>query len=361
MFVEKQCPNCGKSLSVDLMWEFCPLCGKKYSSPPGSRKKRGNGQGTVTKISKGNWKAIAVIGWKDDTHPIRRTKSGFKTKTEALAYLPTLYEKCSTEAHSPSLKELYADFMQTHNVKKSTIDCYNSAFKYFSDLHSMEFREITIDDWQKSIDGCPKGRRTKENMRAIVSLLYRYAIPRGYVAPELMSFKGEFIRINEKGSSTSDKTGFTEDEVNLLWKYADEIPMAGVILLMCYTGFRIGEFLNLEYRDGCLIGGSKTAAGKNRIVPVSPKVERFVNHIPHDITVDAFRKEFYAALSACGIQNNDHHLTPHSTRHTFATLLKNVSAPDADKLRLIGHTSEEMLRYYQDVSVDDLREITDRL
>lgn len=52
-----------------------------------------------------------------------------------------------------------------------------------------------------------------------------------------------------------------------------------------------------------------------------------------------------------------HRYTPHSCRHTFATLL----APDKDKLRLIGRTSAEMLRHYQDVDVDSLRRITDAL
>ena len=55
------------------------------------------------------------------------------------------------------------------------------------------------------------------------------------------------------------------------------------------------------------------------------------------------------------------HLSPHCCRHTFATLLKDVPAPDKDKLRLIGHTSAEMLRHYQDVDVDSLRRITDAL
>ena len=41
--------------------------------------------------------------------------------------------------------------------------------------------------------------------------------------------------------------------------------------------------------------------------------------------------------------------------------MKRIDAPSKDKLELIGHTSEEMLRYYQDVKVDDLRRITDML
>lgn len=56
-----------------------------------------------------------------------------------------------------------------------------------------------------------------------------------------------------------------------------------------------------------------------------------------------------------------HTYTPHFCRHTFATLMKRVDAASTDKLKLIGHTSDEMLRYYQDVPVEDLRKITDRI
>ena len=83
----------------------------------------------------------------------------------------------------------------------------------------------------------------------------------------------------------------------------------------------------------------------------------------------AYRAAFYAALDAAGIDNptettngvSRRRYTPHSCRHTFATLLKAVQAPDKDKLELIGHTSTEMLRHYQDVSLADLRRITDAL
>ena len=360
MFKQRKCPKCGKTIEADELWKFCPLCGKAYDAPA-TKKKRGNGQGSVTKISTGNWRASVVIGWKDATHPIRRTRSGFKTKTEALAYLPTLRENRPAEDYSPSVAEIFDEFISQHHRSASTITAYRAAFKHLQEFHDKEFKAMTINDWQRCMDNCPTGRQTKENIRVVLNLLYRYAIPRGWASPELMSFKGDFIRIDDKGSSTSEKTGFTEEELALLWKRADDVPFAGVILLMCYTGFRLGEFLSVEYKDGCLIGGSKTDAGKNRTVPVSPRVERFVPLIPHAMSQGAFRKQFYATLDACGIRNDDHRLTPHSTRHTFATLIKKVQAPDADKLRLIGHTSGKMLRYYQDVSVDDLRQITNML
>ena len=53
--------------------------------------------------------------------------------------------------------------------------------------------------------------------------------------------------------------------------------------------------------------------------------------------------------------------TPHSCRHTFATMMKRVTGSDKDKLELMGHTSTEMLRHYQDVSYEDLRKVTNAL
>lgn len=87
------------------------------------------------------------------------------------------------------------------------------------------------------------------------------------------------------------------------------------------------------------------------------------------MTIEDYRKNFYKVLTACDIKNpitekngvKRRKYTPHRRRHTFATLMKNVQAPDKDKLRLIGHTSTEMLRHYQDVDVEGLRKITDAI
>ena len=85
--------------------------------------------------------------------------------------------------------------------------------------------------------------------------------------------------------------------------------------------------------------------------------------------IAAYRAMFYAALEGCGIENpveeqngvKRRRYTPHSCRHTFATLMKRVSGSDKDKLELMRHTSTEMLRHYQDVSLEDLRRVTDAI
>lgn len=131
------------------------------------------------------------------------------------------------------------------------------------------------------------------------------------------------------------------------------------------------------------MGGAKTDAGRDRIVTVSPKIQPIVDRLVKDkisgpvfcgkdgaqMSIASYQSAFYAVLDACGIDNpvlevngmERRKYTPNSCRHTFATLLKRVTGADKDKLELIGHTSPEMLRHYQDVSFEDLRRVTDTL
>ncbi len=87
---------------------FCPACGAKVSA--GQRpKSRGNGQGTV--IRRGNgWTAIVSAGYTmapDGTmRRKRRSKGGFKTKKEAIAYLPILAAE-PEQKKSITFKALY--------------------------------------------------------------------------------------------------------------------------------------------------------------------------------------------------------------------------------------------------------------
>ena len=160
--------------------------------------------------------------------------------------------------------------------------------------------------------------------------------------------------------------------------------MAAAVLCHCYLGFRPTALLELTVADysaerRCFVGGIKTEAGKGRTVPVSPKIQPYVDALVaaagdgyvfgrHGEQLDLrdYREQFHDLLQRCGIRNpvddnGRHRLTPHSCRHTFATLMKNVKGSDTDKLALIGHTSTEQLRDYQDSPLEDLRAIIDQI
>lgn len=221
-----------------------------------------------------------------------------------------------------------------------------------------------------------------ENMKALCSLMYKYAIPRHLATLNM----GHYLVINGEGGI--GKEGLPLDALEKLKQNVGKVPYVDYIVAQCYLGFRPSEFLELDASDydrkhKAFTGGAKTDAGRNRIVTVSPKIQPTIDLLTSrklsgpvfcdkdgsPLSSAKYRQEFYKALETCGIDNpiievngvNRRTYTPHSCRHTFATLMKEVKAPDEDKLALIGHTSTEMLRHYQDVDMEGLRRITDAI
>lgn len=248
-------------------------------------------------------------------------------------------------------------------------------------MYQLNIAEIDIDDLQECLDECPKGRRTRENMKALCGLMYKFAIPRHYVTLNM----GQYLIVS--GGSGS-KSALPDDALPKLEKHAGSVYGASIVLCQCYLGFRPAEFVALDASnynrvEKAFVGGAKTEAGIDRTVTVSPKIQPYVDAAVQDkiggavfvdedgraFTPARYREFFYSVLEDCGIENpvverdgkKFYTYTPHSCRHTFATLMKRVDGADKDKLALIGHASDEMLRYYQGVNFADLRRITDAI
>lgn len=375
------CVKCGAEVP-DL--PFCGACGWKQEKAPPVRHKRGNGQGSVFRLPNGKYKAVVTLGYTldDQGRKRRRTRSQvFEKKKDAVAALPGLRESPrQRERQGMTFRQVFDAWLPTHRAGKSTLDCYRSAVRYFGPLYSMPFPDVDVDDLQDCLDECPKGRRTKENMRACAGLMYKYAIPRHLTGDGLNL--AQYLTVT--GEAAAHRDALTELELARLWRYIGIVLGADQILIMCYTGFRPSEFLALtavsfDAAAQTLTGGAKTEAGKDRIVTLSPKIAPLVARLaarggPLAGEWSSLKRwsdvVFYPALEACGIDNpivdvsggvQRHRITPHSCRHTFATLIKRVQGADKDKLELIGHTSGEMLRHYQDVDLADLRRITDAI
>lgn len=354
------------------------------------KKSRGNGQGTVYKIGSA-WACERTFGYRDGKRIFAR-KKGFRTKREALDFIPLLKDPKSRKrkATEVCLKELYDIWLPTHKSSDKTLEGYRAAFNVFRPVWYTAMEDMHIDDLQECMDDfIPKngstGKRTRQVAKTCLGLVYKYGIPRGYVPPNLAGEANlaKFLKVTGEGSSS--KVGFSEDELELVRASIGTVPYADYIYCACYLGFRPSAFLALDVsrfdrKEKAIVGGIKTEAGINRTVTISPKIQPIIERLTKDKIAGAifcapdgsqmdlkdYRAQFYAALETIGIDNptdeyGRHRLTPHSCRHTFATMLKAVSAPDKDKLELIGHTSEEMLRYYQDVSLADLRKITDAI
>lgn len=354
-----------------------------------SRRSRARPNGTGTAVRRGKtWTAIVVVGWKpsaDSTHkiPIYRTKGGFTSKKDALNYCPILL-------HGPEKKkqirlhELYDLWEAAYapRIVPSTMDCYKYAYQHFSPLHLRFVSDITATDLQECMDACPSGKRTHQNMKCVAGLLWAYAVDSGYVAQDIT----DNLYIG-KGQSVQ-RDPLTEKEVDVIRGAIGKIRYAEYVYALCFLGFRPTEFLSLKkehYRiiEGieCLVNGSKTEAGKDRVVIIPPQIldlvrerlyipgtdllfpqYRFNRKAPPELTDfkqmnhEYFNKHiFKPMMKSLGIAENK---TPYAARHTYSDKLKRAGGDDKTKAGLMGHTDYAFTRsHYQSTDMDDLLDV----
>ena len=139
---------------------------------------------------------------------------------------------------------------------------------------------------------------------------------------------------------------------------------AGSVLLLVYTGFRISEFLALtpdswHPQEQYLQGGTKTDAGKNRIVPVHSRVlpyllswlgmggERIIckEDGSRYLREHFVKTVFNPAVEAVGIPE----ATPHWCRHTAASRLRVAGADALAVRRILGHADGSITDHYTHV------------
>lgn len=367
------CPKCSSAIPDGSI--FCNRCGKKLVRDTKVRtKSRGNGTGMAYKRGK-TWTARVTIGWTfEDGKKIRkyRTKGGFPSKTAAENYCSTLKKNPNKPKCTDTFSQVYDRWQKAYadRIAAVTMATYKAAWKHFAAVHPLPIVDITVSQLQECIDKCGKGRSTLNDMRTVCSLVYKFAVMNGIV--DNNPAQHLYVAAKKKGT----RPAFSADELEKIRKAVGVLPYADYVYFMCYTGFRPNEMLSLKKEaynkaQNCLVGGFKTEAGRNRLVPVNAKIRpilsermasdsEYIFPRPDGSLMDDehFRKYcFNPLMSALHIEGK----VPYSCRHTFANLLKNVRGSDTDKAALIGHADASMTKYYQSTDIDSLKAIIDSL
>ncbi len=321
-----QCRKCGKDNPDGA--PFCCWCGLRQVASRAPRK-RGNGSGTAIKRGT-TWTARVTVGRlvaEGKTKLVRRTKGGFKTKTEALAYCVKLAEQKRT-VRCPSLDEYWQLYYggEMEKLSESKRTAYKIAYNKLGDIRHQTISEITISQLQRVMHAsCPTYYPARD-LKSLLMHLYRLAAVDGNANAQLPSLL-DLPSLVEEGAFP-----FGESEQIALWRsYEAGDRSAAIPLIMIYTGMMPGEMRRLtsamiDFDQRTIMGvGLKTKTRRQSsvilpdvILPVLEDISQGVEGLLYPITETAFYDRYYAALEAAGITR---HLTPYSCRHTTATAL----------------------------------------
>lgn len=366
------CPRCNKEIPDDAV--LCCYCGRTIlRKPPARSHQRGNGTGYAYRRGK-TWTAVYQYGWHQDeegrNHRLRVTKGGFKTKNDALAYIPLL-KSGTVKKDAPSLLyywELYRD----HEYEKLSSNkqmSYKIAWNKMASIQHRAVDTLTVEDLRRVVSENTKTYYPARDMKVVLGHLFDLAGADRWVDKDLPDFI-ILPELNEK-----ERIPFSDEEQAALWRiYDNGDRRAAIPLIMIYTGMMPGEIqgLKLDMIDidhQRIVGASiKTKVRRaspiylpDTIVPVLiDEMQRSTSKKGYvwPRNEKAFYADYYDVLEAAGCRR----LEPYSCRHTTATALaiSEGIAPQTIK-KIMRWSSTKMLDKYAHPDDQDAMNAVNRL
>ncbi len=354
-----ECPECSGKVSDAAI--SCPHCGYPMKSLPVTaplprakkrRRKLPNGFGSIKKLSGKRSKPYAAYPatteFNQDGVPVPVPAIGYFADYNSAYIALAEYNRNPYDIETASLtfSEVYEMFYKhkfIDNQKRvysaSTLSSTAAAFKNCRALHDLPFSSLKTADLQKVLDKCPLKHSSLELIVNLYKQMYKYALAHDFVDKDYASF----VVINKQDDDVRG-IPFSYDDIALLWENLD-LPYVDTILIYIYSGFRISEFRDIEINldKRYFKGGVKTAAGKNRIVPIHEKIYPLVAKYSGDTFLKTnsgtYRKYFKGALDALGLLYTPDGIlhTPHDCRHTFSWLCDEFEIDNLSKHLMMGH------------------------
>jgi len=237
-----------------------------------------NGFGTVYKLQGSRRRPYAV---KKTVQGKQKYLGYFETFEDAMAFLveynrdPALLSPSKT-----TFAEVYALWKAKHFPElrsESARIGYRNSYRHCQRLHSMKFVDIRLPHLDAVIDdvrtaGC--GYSTQKKVRCLLEQLYKYGAKYDLITRDY----ARYLDI-DKPKKVYIKKPFTVRQRNRLWRNINDMPYEiKIVLMLMYSGCRIGEFRHVRKSDVKLrrrlfvVRHSKTVAGENRYIPIPKKL-----------------------------------------------------------------------------------------
>lgn len=290
----------------------------------------------------------------------------FKTRAEAQKALERITDTTINDRYNMTFQQVYDAWMPEHErtISNSAKGNYRTAMKHCEFLYDKRFRNLRKSDFQSVIIDMEKKGLSKSSCEKVLQLfgqLSAWAIQEGIAQINYSQFCT--ITAEQK----SEGKVFSKESIDAIKKSKN--PASDIVLILIATGCRGNELFSVPIEncmDGYFIGGSKTDAGKNRVIAVSPigleaynklrsnvaGKERLIDGYKGNKTYANFAKrEFKELMKEIGCPD----YTPYDCRHTFTTNAVRSGIDSQTLKRMLGHADLSTTdKYYTHLDLNDI-------
>ena len=260
-------------------------------------------------------------------------------------------------------------------------------WRYVRKIHNMKLQQVRIPQLKLALDEATTyksgnevelPRSAKGRIKSLFNLMFDYAVENELV-PQNYARSFALSRLDQEETARVDKSHilYSDEEVELIWGALPVYPYLDITLIQFYSGWRPNELLSMKLEDVDLEsktfhGGSKTVAGKNRIVPIHSKIFHFVEQHYNEAvaagseyvfqsdtqpgkayTYDRYYVRLIEARDALGLDKSHR---PHDGRVQFATMAKKAKMDQYALKKILGHYIDDVTeKYYIKPGMDWLR------
>lgn len=336
------CIKCQKAIPEDGL--YCPYCGKKQQAQKRKKKKRVNGSGSVCR-KPGN-----------RSKPWEAQKAGvyigaYATKYEAEQALLRLADLPISETLNLTFEQVYQKWFPEHSrtITAKGVEGYATAYKHCQSLYPRIFRKLRTSDFQGIIVEMEEKGLSNASCAKVLQLfgqLSAWAIREEICHTDY----SRFVQLTPQ--QKTEKRVFSAEQIAAFQSSA--LPAAKIALLLIATGCRPNELFSVPLSNcygSYFISGSKTEAGRNRIIPVSalglPAYQSLLASATQNgcaKLIDAYagnhtysnfaKRDWKELMASLGIEG----MTPYNCRHTFATLAVKSGVKPEILQRILGHS-----------------------
>ena len=325
------------------------------------KRSRGNGEGSIVKLSgkrKRPYAARVTTGWTNGGKQLFKYVGYYSTKTEAKNALNNfLINPYDLNANNLTAMDIYDKWVTNAKFSEDVLKNYKRVIEN-SGLSKKVFKDITLFELENATKDLTPAMQKR--FKAAWKHLYEYGMRHDLVNKNL----ADIMQLEKYVAGKRDAISL--NDVKVVLKGDDNIAK-----ILLYTGMRINELLeikssNVFIEERYMIGGKKTLAGINRVIPlhrdILPIIKDFLSkNTNYLITDEKGKKVNYNNYLNTWKSNEVLKTTsPHFARHTFVSRAVACGIQKTFIQKIVGHSNSDVTDHYTHLSKEQLIEAIDK-